>query len=135
MQGKRRKSVIEMKPVIFSPAAKRDWDDLPGLIQRRFGLGLLWVQQGNKPAIAKTLSGFGDAQVLELKDDDEMGTYRAVYTVRFEGIVYVLHAFQKKSKKGIATDKADLDLIKTRLKWAQADYAAWLKKEGTDVRP
>jgi len=70
------------------------------------------------PIKAKPLSGFGDAGVLEVVDDDTGGTCRAVYTVRFADAVFVLHCFQKKSKSGIATPKADLDLIRDRLKLA-----------------
>jgi len=67
--------------------------------------------------------------VLEIVDSHDGDTYRAVYTVRFTRAVYVLHAFQKKSKRGIATPKADLDLIKQRLKRAREDYEQWLKSE------
>jgi phage-related protein len=67
--------------------------------------------------------------VLEVVDDYDGDTYRAVYTVRFVGIVYVLHAFQKKSKRGIATPNAELDLIKQRLKRAREDYEQWSRSE------
>ncbi|HEX9324160.1 MAG TPA: type II toxin-antitoxin system RelE/ParE family toxin [Xanthobacteraceae bacterium] len=67
--------------------------------------------------------------MLEIVDSHDGDTYRAVYTVRFTRAVYVLHAFQKKSKRGIATPKADLDLIKQRLKRAREDYEQWLKSE------
>jgi phage-related protein len=70
----------------------------------------------------KPLKGFGDAGVLEIVGDFDGDTYRAVYTVRFARVVYVLHAFQKKSKHGIATPKAELDLIELRLKRAREDY-------------
>jgi phage-related protein len=71
------------------------------------------------------LKGFGDAGVLEVVARHDGDTYRAVYTVRFAHVVYVLHAFQKKSKRGIATPKHDIDLIRTRLKLATADYKRW----------
>ncbi len=67
--------------------------------------------------------------MLEIVDSHDGDTYRAVCTVRFTRAVYVLHAFQKKSKRGIATPKADLDLIKQRLKRAREDYEQWLKSE------
>jgi phage-related protein len=70
----------------------------------------------------KPLKGFGDAGVLEIVGDFDGDMYRAVYTVRFARVVYVLHAFQKKSKRGIATPKAELDLIELRLKRAREDY-------------
>ena len=69
---------------------------------------------------AKALKGFGGAGVLEVVEDDVGGTYRAVYTVKFEEAVFVLHCFQKKSKRGIATPKADMDLVRARLKVAEA---------------
>ena len=88
------------------------------------GYALYQAQLGTKAASARPLTGFGGASVLEIVDDFHTDTYRAVYTVRFADVVYVLHAFQKKSKRGIATPKADLDLIKRRLKVAEADYRA-----------
>jgi phage-related protein len=68
------------------------------------------------------MRGFGGASVLEIVDDYDGDTYRAVYAVRFADLVYVLHAFQKKSKKGAETPKSDIDLIKQRLKVAEQDY-------------
>ena len=76
------------------------------------------------------LKGFGGRAVLELVDDFDSDTYRAVYTVRFAGVVYVLHAFQKKAKKGIATPRQDLDLIKSRLRDAELHYRARTDKGG-----
>ncbi|MDR3214461.1 MAG: type II toxin-antitoxin system RelE/ParE family toxin [Azoarcus sp.] len=67
----------------------------------------------------ETAQGFGSAGVLEVVEDDSGSTYRAVYTVRFQNAVYVLHCFQKKSTRGIATPKPDLDLIRERLKAAE----------------
>ncbi len=78
---------------------------------------------GGHPA-AKALKGFGGRGVLEVVDDFDGDTYRAVYTVKFAGVVYVLHAFQKKSKRGIATPQRDIDLIKARLKRAEERYRA-----------
>jgi phage-related protein len=66
-----------------------------------------------------TLQGFGSAGVLEVVEDSRGNTYRAIYTVRFDAAVYMLHVFQKKSTQGIATRKQDLDLIKNRLKLAE----------------
>lgn len=105
----------------FLPPAERDYKDLPRDIQRIFGQALNLVQHGLEPEEAKALQGFGGRQVLELKETDEHGTYRAVYTVKIAAVVYVLHAFQKKSHKGTKTDKQDIDLIKERLKWAEQD--------------
>jgi phage-related protein len=90
--------------------------------------GALWdAQIGLKAPYAKPLKGFGGAAVLEIVDDFDGDTYRAVYTVRFAHVVYVLHAFQKKSRRGTATPKAELDLIAQRLKKAKEDYDRWLR--------
>ena len=84
-----------------------------------FGYALHLAQQGGKHPQAKPLSGFGSAGVLEVIEDDDGNTYRAVYTVRYRKAVYVLHCFQKKSHKGTATPKQDMELIRDRLKLAQ----------------
>ena len=102
----------------------------PEAVRRRVG-GALWeAQVGRKARYAKPLKGFGDASVLEIVDDFDGDTFRAIYTVRFTKAVYVLHAFQKKSKHGIATPKTELDLIDKRLKRAREDYKQWSKSEG-----
>ncbi len=89
------------------------------------GFALYEAQCGMKPLDAKPLKGFGGANVLEIVSDYQTDTYRAVYTVRFGEQVYVLHAFQKKSKKGISTSQSDIELIKRRLKQAEALHQAW----------
>ena len=83
------------------------------------GYALYQAQMGSKSRTAKPLAGFGGAGVLEIVEDFQTNTYRAVYTVKFAERVYVLHAFQKKSKSGIATPKPDVALIKRRYKEAQ----------------
>lgn len=85
-----------------------------------FGFALHLAQSGKKHGDAKPLKGFGGASVLEVVEDHMGDTYRAVYTVKIAGSVYVLHCFQKKSKHGIETPKQDMDLIQERLKAAQA---------------
>ena len=103
--------------------------EFPVEVRRRVG-GALWEAQiGRKAPYAKPLKGFGGAGVLEIVDDFDGEAFRAVYTVRFAEAVYVLHAFQKKSKRGIATPKAELDLIERRLKRAKEDYEQWSRKE------
>jgi len=115
------------KPVRWVGSSKKDLSEFPVEVRRRVG-GALWeAQVGRKAAYAKPLKGFGDAGVLEVVDDFDGDTYRAVYTVRFARAVYVLHAFQKKSKRGAATPKAELDLIEQRLKRAREDYEQWRK--------
>ena len=86
------------------------------------GYALYQAQVGRKSPSAKPLAGYGGASVLEIVEDFQTNTYRAVYTVKFSESVYVLHAFQKKSKKGIATPKPDVDLVKKRLALAEQDY-------------
>ena len=114
-----------MKTLFWISSAKRDLLKLPDSIKKAFGYGLHQAQMGDFPDIAKVLKGFGSSEVLELKEDDRHGTYRAVYTVRFSNSIFVLHAFQKKSKKGIKTSKEDIDLIKSRLKMAEEIYKEW----------
>ena len=94
----------------------------PAEVRSAFGFALYQAQLGTKPSSAKPLGGFGSASVLEIVDDYRTDTYRAVYTVKLGDWVYVLHAFKKKSKKGIATPKAESDVIKSRLKLAEEDY-------------
>ena len=91
------------------------------------GYALYLAQMGDKHPDAKPLKGFGGTGVLEVVDDHDGETYRAVYTVKFVGVVYTLHTFQKKSKRGRATSRRDMDLIQARLQWAQDHYATWRK--------
>ena len=117
------------KHVRWVGSSKDDVSEFPAEVRRRVG-GALWeAQVGRKAPYAKPLKGFGDAGVLEIVDDFDGDTFRAVYTVRFAQAVYVLHAFQKKSKRGAATPKAELDLIELRLKRAKEDYEQWTKSE------
>lgn len=97
-------------------------------MRRFFGHALDFAQRGEQHGAAKVLKGFGGAGVLEVVEDDVGGTYRAVYTVRFREAVFVLHVFQKKSKRGIATPQADMEVIRQRLKVA-AIVAQELKDE------
>jgi len=107
-----------LKPLYWVGSSKRDLLSLPGPVVDLFGFALYLAQDGKKHEQAKPLRGFGSAGVLEVVEDWDRSTYRAVYTVRFEGVVFVLHAFQKKSKRGAATPKADIDLIREHLKVA-----------------
>ena len=101
-------------------SSHRDLMTLPADVRRLFGYALSLAQAGDQHDAAKVLKGFGSAGVLEVVEDDAGGTYRAVYTVKFEEAVFVLHCFQKKSKRGIATPKKDMDIIRARLKVAEA---------------
>ena len=127
--AKPTRSDVQPKPVRWVGSSKEDLGAFPEEVRRRVG-GALWdAQLGFKAPYAKPLKGFGGAGVLEVADDYDGDTYRAVYTVRFAGAVYVLHAFQKKSKSGIATPKREMDLIEQRLKRAREDYERWSRSE------
>jgi phage-related protein len=99
-------------------------------VRRNIGHALHEVQSGGEPLSAKALKGFGGRAILEIIDDFDGDTFRAVYTVRFAGVVYVLHAFQKKSKKGIASPKRDIELIKSRLRDAEELHRTGAEQEG-----
>ena len=107
----------EPRPLVWRGASKAAFMAFPRTVQREMGYALFLAQMGERHStMAKTLSGFGGAAVIEVRKNYDENAYRAVYTVRYANAVYVLHAFQKKSKKGIATPKAELDLIEKRLK-------------------
>lgn len=118
------------KPIKWVGSAKRDLDAMPADVKDVFGHAIDLAQAGGKHAEAKAMAGFGSAGVIEVVEDFRGGAYRAVYTVKFAGWIYVLHCFQKKSKAGIKTPKEDLDLINTRLKAAKLDFEAWQSEQG-----
>ncbi|WP_454692164.1 type II toxin-antitoxin system RelE/ParE family toxin [Achromobacter aloeverae] len=118
------------RPLLWIGSSKKDLLGLPAPVRRFFGHALDFAQRGEQHDAAKVLKGFGGAGVLEVVEDDADGTYRAVYTVRFQEAVFVLHAFQKKSKRGIQTPQADIAIIRQRLKVA-AIVAQELKDEKT----
>ena len=108
------------KPLAWIGSSKKDLMALPLAVRKFFGHALDFAQRGDKHDAAKVLKGFGGAGVLELVEDDQDGTYRAVYTVKFAEAVFVLHCFNKKSKRGSETPKEDMDIIRARLKVAEA---------------
>lgn len=108
-----------LKPLYWTGSSKRDLRSLPGPVQDVFGYAIFLAQAGSKHMQARPLRGFGSAGVLEVVEDWDRSTYRAVYAVKFKGAVFVLHVFQKKSRSGVATSKADIDLIRERLKAAE----------------
>jgi phage-related protein len=118
-----------MKPCEFIGSARDDLSSMPLEVKRTFGFAIRAAQRGSKHPDAKPLKGFGGAGVLEVVESFDSDTYRAVYTVKFTGMVYVLHAFKKKSKKGSKTPQPDLKLIESRLKDAQEKYDARTKKK------
>ena len=107
-----------LKPTVWVGSSRKDLCDFPDLVQDHMGYALYVAQRGGKHHDAKALSGFGGAAVLEVIRDFRGDTFRAVYTVRFAGVVYVLHAFQKKSKTGRETPRRDMGLIQQRLREA-----------------
>lgn len=107
------------KPLAWLGSSKKDLMALPVGVRKFFGHALDFAQRGERHGAAKVLKGFGGAGVLEIVENDQGNTYRAAYTVKFEGAVFVLHVFQKKSKSGIATPKPDMDIIRERLKVAE----------------
>lgn len=108
-------------PLDWIGTSKRDFMEFPAPVQDAMGTALSVAQFGGKHPAAKPWKGLGPG-VLEVVEDFDGNTYRAVYTVRFEGVVYVLHAFQKKSPTGVKTAQRDIDLIAQRLKIVCADY-------------
>jgi phage-related protein len=113
------------KPLFWVGSSRKDLKAFPVDVRRVMGFALWQAQAGGKHREAWPLKGFGGAGVLEVVEDHDGNTYRAVYTVKFAGAVYVLHAFQKKSKKGIKTPKAALELIRARLRSAEEHYEEW----------
>jgi phage-related protein len=116
------------KPLWWVGSAKADLLEFPEAVKDEIGVALSVAQFGRKHRAAKPWKGEGPG-VLEVVADHRSDTYRAVYTVRFEEAIYVLHAFQKKSLKGIKTAQADVNLIHQRLKMAAADYEARYGKQ------
>lgn len=117
-----------VRPLRWVGSSRKDYRTFPQRVQDNFGFELFLAQTGQHPPSAKLLKGLGGG-VVELVDDFDGDTFRAVYAVRFELAVYVLHSFKKKSKQGIKTPQADIELIKRRLKDAAADYTARTKSE------
>jgi phage-related protein len=117
-----------LQPVDWIGPTRRELRRFPDPVRDSMGFALFRAQLGSKHPSAKPLKGFGGAGVLEIVEGHDGDTYRAVYTVRFAEAVYVLHVFQKKSKKKIATPKHELELIRARLKEAERRHEEYLKK-------
>jgi phage-related protein len=110
----------KLRPVVWVGSSRDDLKQFPPEVQDVMGYALYLAQVGEKHPDAKPLRGFGGAGVLQVMDDFQGDTYRAVYTVRLAGRVYVLHAFQKKARSGIKTSRHDLDLVRERYRQARA---------------
>jgi phage-related protein len=120
-----------LKPVIWVGTSRKDLREFPTDVQDQMGYALFVAQQGGKHRDAKPLTGFGGAGVIEIVRDYRTDTFRAIYTVRFAGAVYVLHAFQKKSKTGRKTPKTDIELVRRRLRDAERIAFERRQEEGT----
>lgn len=116
---------LNEKPVTWVGPSKKELGTFPEDVVDAIGFALGDVQNARMPANAKVMQGFGGASVLEIVANDASGTFRAVYTVKFEEAVYILHCFQKKSTQGIKTSKQDLHLIRKRLAWAEEIHKRW----------
>jgi phage-related protein len=107
------------RPLVWMGSSRSDLRGFPREVRRDIGQSLYAAQQGETDPSAKPLKGFGGGSVVEVVSRHLGGTWRAVYTVRFAEAVYVLHAFQKKSKRGIATPKNEMELVRQRLTAAE----------------
>ena len=122
-------NVLPLKPVEWIGSSLNDLKEFPDEVQEVVGYALYVAQCGDKHPSAKPLKGFKGSGVVEVVDDFDGDTYRAVYTIKFADVVYVLHSFQKKSKQGITTPKQDMDLIEARLKRAKEHYSEHYNKK------
>ncbi len=116
-----RRPAAGEKPLYWVSSSKRDLLTFPEAVKDRMGTALSVAQYGGRHPSAKPWKGRGPG-ILEVVENYDRGAYRAVYTVRFEGAVYVLHAFQKKSPRGIKTSRPDIALVRERLRMAERDY-------------
>jgi phage-related protein len=107
------------RDIIWVTSSLEDLRRFPQPVQKVMGFALFQAQRGGKHLQAKPLKGFGGAGVLEIVEDFDGSTFRAVYTVRFADAVYVLHAFQKRARRGIKTPRRDMDLVRSRLRLAR----------------
>jgi phage-related protein len=123
------KAPPRIKPVVWVGSSRSDLASFPEDVKDAIGYALYIAQGGGKHADAKPLKGFGSAGILEIVEDHASDSYRAVYTVRLAGRVYVLHVFQKKSKAGIKTPKPEVQLIRSRLRRAEEEHARWLEAQ------
>lgn len=117
----RRHPAMDERLLVWMGSSKRDLLAFPERVVSEMGYALGWAQHGRKHSTAKHWKGVG-ARVLEIVEDFDGNAYRAVYTVRFERAVYVLHCFQKKSPAGSKTARRDIELVRRRLAAAEADY-------------
>lgn len=121
-----------MNPLWWIGRSLEDLREFPSEVRRNIGYALRFAQSGTKHPSAKPLKGFGGGGVLEIVEDDDGNTYRAVYTVRFSEGVYVLHAFQKKSKSGSVTPPKEIQMIRRRLQIAEEAHRLFKESRGDE---
>lgn len=108
-----------MDELVFVASCQRDLEKFPLPVRGIMAVALDWARQGSMHPDVKVLQGFGGAGVLEVRERDSRAAYRLIYTTKFAGAVYALHAFKKKSSRGIATPKREMDKVRARLKEAK----------------
>lgn len=113
------KEAATPKPLVWMGSSRKDFAGFPDDVKSEVGYALFLAQCGDRHRRTKTLSGFGGAGVVEMVSYHRGDTFRTVYTVRVGSAVYVLHAFQKKSKRGVATPQIDMSLVERRLREAE----------------
>lgn len=119
---------MDTKPLVWIGSSRDDLKKFPDEVRDVAGFGLYKAQMGGKHPAAKPLKGYHGAGVVEIVDNHSGNTYRIVYTTKLEGVIYVLHAFQKKEKTGIETPKQEIDLINNRLRLAIEYHKLRFKK-------
>ena len=119
---------VPMKPILWVGSSKKDLKELPPDVQREFGHSLREIQKERDPGNTKPLKHLHEP-IREIVVDEREGTFRTAYTVEFKEVVAVLHVFQKKSQKGIATPKQEIELILQRFKQAKIDYQEWKREQ------
>ena len=117
-----------VKQLIWVGRSYEDLKKFPSSVRHDMGYALYIAQTGKKHEHAKVLSGMGSSKVIEIRENDRNGTFRVIYTIEMRSIMFVLHAFQKKSKSGIATPKQEIELIKRRMKEAKELYKSLMEK-------
>ncbi|MCE5317240.1 MAG: type II toxin-antitoxin system RelE/ParE family toxin [Parachlamydia sp.] len=122
---------VPSRDLIYLGSTEKDAKRLPDEVRELFAYALAVALTGGQHENAKPLKGFNGRSTMEVVDDYLNNTFREVYTIRYEEAIYVLHIFKKKSKKGIATPKADIELIQQRLKWAEAIHRKKYGKKKT----
>lgn len=124
------RSIQALRPVLWIGSSLKDLKEMPLEVQKEFGHSLRDIQKGRDPGNTKPLKHLGGG-ISEIIVNEQNGTFRVMYTVEFRDVIAVLHAFQKKSKSGIATPKKEVDLILQRLKQARIEYQEFCHEKNT----